>query len=608
MSVIVRDEISAYLLHPPTPSTPPPPRSNLADQPTLLSGSGEGGVAYQPGPGETGTTTRPTGQADGPVTEWGQQLTSYLRRTITARSSSDQAGPRTWDAGHLNRHLVPAGDTVTISVYTRVLDPLDWRVTTPRLLVRLYSGLTVLAEEAGPRAVIRTRDGWVRVTATLILPPEAGDADRIGWWLQAQPSVGVTWDTTGVMIERAPVARPYFDGDTPTRTEGDWTWHASWVGAPGYSASDLVPTPAPPDPPQRLDVESGQLALDRRWVPYGQATLTVAGPVLTNPARSDPPRLVIEATRASRRSLTLADLTATGRPTLGAWSASYPDAILADLTADYSTPYPGGAADQARSFDLTLRSCVYHSDTDTTTLTAATDEALARDYRLVSTTPVELSGPPHNPDDANTIIGMALARIGAAWAGFYGPSGRPTLAGGPPAHTEDRMWQPGESLWDYIEGMMIPRSHRVWCDEHRQWAGMHTVSTIHQPSPGIRRIYPTRSVITRTREEDRWADAIVVRFQWTDRAGDRRERYLTAQDTTHPTRVRYHTANRPPSQPYTDSLLRAALNSQSWAGAEHDAPIDLDVTPGDTLDLGDHALTCLAVQWTWPDNIMKVKA
>lgn len=613
---IIRPKVSAYLIPSPTIEPLPKPIANMSPQPQPQGASGRGGVTYTAGPSEIATTTYLTGQTDGPVTATGQRLDAYVHTEIeqlrlhsgTSQYSSVTVSRRAEFPG-------VAGGAVTVSLWVRYDIESPFYNIGARLRVTLHDGSTVIGEDTGDRALLGPAGtDWRRISATVVAP---ASFTHVGWTVVFDgpaPEVGSAIDLTGVLIERGGLG-PYFDGETPTYEWGGYLWSHYWLTTPYYSTSVAHPSPADPPASTRLSVVGARIALDRRWVPYAQAVIQVAENVasLANPARSDPPRLALEVTISAEWSLTLAHITNDHfGDTLAALSARYVGRTLADVTADYSTPYnPDDGSvvpTEQRVFDLGVREAEWSTSAASTSIVAASDEALAQDYRLVSRTPTELYGPPHNPNDGDSILTQALRRIGAAFAGYYQPSGHPSHAGATDVPLEDRVWEPGVSLWDYISGVASPGGWRVWCDERRLWAAEHTTVASRQRKPRTHRLYPTTSIVRRSREPEQWADAIVARFQWTDAGGTRRERYLTAQQTTMPTKVRYVSLDRQPSQALVDRLLRSALNSESFAETELDAPPLIGVTPGDTLDLGDYALTCLAVEWTFPDNTMKVKA
>lgn len=613
---IIVPKVSAYLLPSPTPVPPPPPLSNLSQQPQPRGASGRGGVSYTSGSGEVATVSYLTGQSDGPVSALGQQLDAYARATITTPRSPGTPLPQFASSTVSRRSEMNglADDTVTVSLWVRY-SGLAYNIGA-RLVVIVFDGSSVVTRLEGDRVTIGNRTGgdWLRIHTSAVA---AGSYTHIGWEVVfdgPSAAAGSTIDVTGVLIEKGALG-PYFDGSTPDFEWDGFIYQSEWFAAPWYSSSSSVPAPAPAPLPDPLSVISAKVALDRRWVPYAQAQVEVADNVASsaNPARSDPPRLVLDVIIAVEYSLQLAHLTAAyfGQ-TLAALSAHYAGRTLADITTDYSTPYnpdDGTAgATERRVFNLGVREAEWSSSAASTRIVAASDEALAQDYRLVRLSPTEVYGPVHNPADGDSIVTQVLGRLGMAFAGFYGPNGRPSHAGVPDVPLEDRVWEPGQSAWDFLSGAMTPGGWRLWCDETRLWAAEHTTVASRQRRPRTHRVYPTTSIVRRTREVEGWADAIVALFQWTDAGGTRRERYLTAAATTSPTKVRYVTYSRQPSQALVDRLLRSALNSDSYAETELDAPPLIGVTPGDTLDLGDYALTALAVEWNFPDNTMKVKA
>lgn len=600
---------------PPDPPVSPVARRNLAHRPQPSStGAVPGGVVDVYPSGQAGTTTLVTGATDGPtVPETGQLLDRYIQRTITtpAGSATVATGFRSITVSRRTPVDIPAGSDIHLSLYG-----LCNNASTVAFTARftLYDGATAYPDTP---EVTQNLGGvvpsWRRFETVARAP---GPVTAIGYDLLSYlPAIqaGRRLAMTGVMIATA--GGYYHDGATPPHTLAGIEWEASWDGAAYESPSTLTPVLPPPALAEPLLPVRVDLALDRRWSPYAQATVEVAGnhAARLNPARSDPPRLLITQSVEVRRSDTLADLTADlAGQTLADLTTAWDGLTLGDITHRYSDTYngPGVADAPARGFDLGIRSATYSTATRSTTIVAASDEALAQDYRLVDTAPVELVGPPHFSDSVVAIVQQALALAGMVFAGIYRPSGRPTTGGGSPALTSptDAVWEPGTSLWDYLSQVLTPVGYRVWCDERRQWAA-DSISAPHRPV-ATHTIVPTISTVGRTRDTD-WYDAVVARFEWTDPVtGAQRWAYRSAQadPARPPTRVRYVTRKGPPSESWLRRTLDSVLTAEAWATIELEAPPVVGITPGDIIDTGDAAYECLAVQWTYPDNTMRVKA
>ena len=598
--------VEAFLVPSADPTPTPAARINYAPQPIPKNGTAvAGAVQYSQATSETGTANYLAGQTDGPDTPHGR-LTGYARWTVaTTKTGTGESGWRCLTVSRRPRVPVSVGSTITVSLYARNS---NHAAITHTLRVIPYVGTTPLAAITKTVNLGGPNRAWTRVDVSFRVTEEV---TAVGWeFTYTLPAmvVGATFDLTGVLVEVGPLA-PYIDGDTPTYDAGGFTWNNTWNDTPGHSSSTSTPIPVPPPPATELPVVAFSAALDRRWSPYCQAKLEVSGNVApaANPARSDPPRVVVDAALDYRDALPLAHLSALwASATLADLSTAYAGMGLGDLTELYSTPYTPGVSEPqpaSRRFDLGVRDAEFSTETMTTVLDLASDEALAQDFRLVSTSPRTLAGPAWAPSSGNAIISVALGMAGMPWAGFWGVNG-PSVNRDFDVLPEDRTWEPGVSLWDYLSGVVTPWNRRVWCDERRLWTG--DIASNPNKQPSTHRVIPYTSRVRRTRESEEWADAVVVKFTWVDPLGEERYRYLTAGPST-ANRARYVEVTRQPSQSYANRLLDSALNSESWAGAELDCVPVLGVTPGDTLDFGDYSLECLAVEWAFPDNTMKVK-
>lgn len=225
------------------------------------------------------------------------------------------------------------------------------------------------------------------------------------------------------------------------------------------------------------------------------------------------------------------ELTAGLTGTISAVTARYgPDLIPADITADFATDR-GGTAIRA-DLIITERSVDWSSSR--MTLSAATDEALLQAYRLVATVP-ESSGSLF----VRTTVNYALAKIGAVLSA----PGLPVV--GIIEEPDAIIWEPGTTAWDYVRGVAEASGLVVRCDELRRWALTPRTATVpYRPSfPGrptlIARLDALTAATERvTLDDELWADAVVVRYAWTDPATeDSRVRYDIASLVADPIKV-----------------------------------------------------------------------
>lgn len=211
---------------------------NYAMNPQITSATR--GATYATGTGEVGTTTYETGKTDGPLS----QITSYMRRaTTTAKTASSSTGPGATSAAQ--RSLVDgvAGDVITLSLWVRYTGVGS---VNPRLRVVTYTSAGVTVSSQDTTYQIVQGDGqWVRISGSVTA---SGDFAQVGWWAYQTgtdgPAAGSTYDVTGVLIEKnVPEVGTYFDGDTPSTFE----YNFSWTGTAGASTSTRSAAARPED-------------------------------------------------------------------------------------------------------------------------------------------------------------------------------------------------------------------------------------------------------------------------------------------------------------------------------------------------------------------------
>lgn len=259
-----------------------------------------------------------------------------------------------------------------------------------------------------------------------------------------------------------------------------------------------------------LGVVRSSVTLDDSWAPFIQGSITCS---LPEPDDID----IIDPTEDARISIvldervgeggTLADFTADWGP--GTLGTLFSSGTLADITAAHFDPWNSDdLAGSRRHFDVGLRSRRIDHRAQTLELTFASDEALLQDYALMST----VSETPGSTS-VKTAVLYALGKIGA------------TLdAGSADANVDDAaalVWFPGTSGWEYIEPLVQATGLRLWCDESRVWRLTDRDTPV---GDGTVMTEFTEASDTISRDDDVWADGVVVEYVWTDDADVRRTR------------------------------------------------------------------------------------
>lgn len=221
-------------------------RTNYVTNPRA-TGSVVGGViagfaTYNPGVGETGTTTIVTGATDGPELPDGSQPATYARRTVTAPKTSGSTGWRA--SGTSTRPALAgiAGDSATESIYIRFSAATDPGTIhrTVRLRAETWSGAGAVIDFADTATIVLPMNEWVRISSTVVA---TATFPTVGWWVyQTSGSnlpAGSTLDVVCPLAEAGALLLPYFDGGmADTR---DWT--RDWTGTANASTSTEVATP-----------------------------------------------------------------------------------------------------------------------------------------------------------------------------------------------------------------------------------------------------------------------------------------------------------------------------------------------------------------------------
>lgn len=250
--------------------------------------------------------------------------------------------------------------------------------------------------------------------------------------------------------------------------------------------------------------------------PYGQVDVTIPLPTTAeqletlNP-RTGTARLVLDVRESVGDPVRVGEITADHAGSVAALTAAFAGDI-APMTALYSTPWNDDETITGSAIRLNLVIVTREVDhlAGTVQLGAYTDEATAAMYRLVSTLP-ETSG----SLSVRATVNFALSKIGAA------------LLPGPVdaviAEPEAIIWQPGTSAWDYIRGVAEAAGLVVRCDGRRRW----TLTRRDEQLPeSVVLERATRIVESNDVDTVQTADAVVVRYDWTDSTtGESRTRF-----------------------------------------------------------------------------------
>lgn len=278
-----------------------------------------------------------------------------------------------------------------------------------------------------------------------------------------------------------------------------------------------------------------ELNLDESQAPYGGATVTAAMPQDADQlAASDPRtrrglRMLLELRESTGDPVTADEITADHGGSIASLTATYGPGVdlvsAAAITTTYFVPWnqdadvrPGGAV----TADLIITSRQLDHRGHTASWVAQTDEKLAQLYKLIATSTQSSSSL-----SVRGTVNFALAKIGAV------------LDDGPTdatiAEADGILWEPGTSAWDYMRGVAEAAGLVVRCDERRRWTLTDRSATRPESV--------TLDAFTDATErvdlaDDTWADAVVVRYEWTDPAtGDVKVRFDTATDTADPIKV-----------------------------------------------------------------------
>jgi hypothetical protein len=273
------------------------------------------------------------------------------------------------------------------------------------------------------------------------------------------------------------------------------------------------------------------------------------------------------------------------------------DNLRVDLTMrqEWDTWNGGTRAPESQLFTLMLRSRSVDYTAGTMTLTLSSNEGYLFDKALVSQNP-ETSGVLSIRQNVN----YALAKIGAGLA-----------AGSADAQLVDldaALWQPGQTLWDWLSPMIQKGGLSLWCDGSRVWhldasrdrPGLVSVS----PENGVKAISDTIS-----RDSGDYYQSVVIKYSWEDSTGTQRVGYDDA-GTGMPTLFLDYQQPYPGDGAATHVLKRAQGKGRTL---EVEAVSSYKAQPGMTISISLAGLVTQtgvisSVTWSFPDDTMTIKS
>lgn len=263
---------------------------------------------------------------------------------------------------------------------------------------------------------------------------------------------------------------------------------------------------------------SVRVRLSEARFPYGQADVTLPMPAdaaaleIMNPRAGDV-RLVLDLRESTGDPVRVSEITTDHGGSMAALTASFGGAVAAVTAAYFIAWNADESTGTATRLNLVLVSREVDHKAATVQLTAYTDEASATMYRLISTSS-ETSGSLSVRDTVN----YALGKIGAA------------LIPGPADATIQEpdaiVWEPGTSAWEYIRNVAEAAGLVVRCDGRRRW----TLTRRDEHLSDVVSLDRSTEIVERIDvDTQQYADAVVVRYQWTDpTTGNGKVRFDTA--------------------------------------------------------------------------------
>lgn len=265
---------------------------------------------------------------------------------------------------------------------------------------------------------------------------------------------------------------------------------------------------------ETLEVVGGTVSLNRTRVPFASGSVTVKGGYDIDPRLDERVRVSMRQDFARGDTLTEIDAFLGGADldTIDAtiWDGMTLDEIDASLAVTYDLQaYQQGTF---RATNLGVRSTSYDATRNETTVQFASDEAFAQDYASLAMYQLGFG------TDLRTTVGQALRYIGA------------TLQPGTLTYTleEAPVWEPGESLWSFLNPLVTAAGLLLYSDETRAWWLINPDT--HKPGQitlsGADSIVGAVSIVDR--ESDEWADGVLVVYNSVNSLGASISRYDSA--------------------------------------------------------------------------------
>lgn len=204
------------------------------------------------------TIVRASTIPDGSVPGLNTPGPGYARLTYTT------AG--TWFRAAANSEAVTAGEEYTLSGWVRGAPT----ATNLRLILQWKTSAGALVTEVSGAATLGST--FSRVSFTAVAP--AGAAYATVQFGRTSALVGDFLDLTGVLFEKSPTVKDYFDGATPPSSNRVIQHRYSWVGSVDASPS-IQESRTPIDRPQTLDEYIFQVDALRRYV----HDVAISGPI-----------------------------------------------------------------------------------------------------------------------------------------------------------------------------------------------------------------------------------------------------------------------------------------------------------------------------------------
>lgn len=273
-------------------------------------------------------------------------------------------------------------------------------------------------------------------------------------------------------------------------------------------------------------------------------------------------------------------------------------AYLSDLFADQYNATLDTTLNQARPFDLGLRSRALDYVAGTMTLELAGDEMLLQDYARLNTTDPALVPPAGT--SLKALVSWALNLIGTD----LDPSASDaTIA------AADVAWAVGTSLWGFLDPFVTTAGLVLWCDERRRWflgaplngsTGTDNVSALTE--------------LDDTLDRDGWGDAVVLANHWSDpTTGQDVTTYAGASVSTTAAYTKLRVFDRVAKAAATVAGATALLNRVRVLGrrVRVAAVCDYTLTPGRTANITTPTTVvdpCMvsAITWSLPADEMTV--